>query len=260
MIQHDRQPFIFNPPEPSVEPTARWIRVKFGGSVIADSKQALLLRQYGPAGLPTYYFPLDDVRSDALVPASATPSDNGKTFWNLQVGDQIAENAAWRYQVAPQGFEALQGYVSFNWQQMDGWFEEEEEIFVHARDPHQRIDVLASSRHVRVEIAGVTVAETRRPWLLFETNLPTRYYIQQEDVCMDLLEVSKLKTRCPYKGIARYWSANINGYHAKNVVWSYPDPIPENPKIKDLMCFFNERVDIYVDGELEPRPQTPWSE
>jgi uncharacterized protein (DUF427 family) len=154
---------------------------------------------------------------------------------------------------------ALQNYVSFAWDKMDAWYEEEEEVFVHARDPHKRVDVLPSSRHVRVVIAGETVAETQQPHLLFETSLPTRYYIPREDVRMDLLEPASLKTRCPYKGIASYWSAKIGDHVVKNVVWSYPEPIPECPKIKGLLCFFNERVDLYVDGELQPRPQTPWS-
>ncbi len=142
---------------------------------------------------------------------------------------------------------------------MDAWYEEEEEVFVHARDPYKRVDVLPSSRHLRVEIAGETVAETRRPYLLFETSLPTRYYIPQEDARLDLLEPSDLKTPCPYKGIASYWSVKIGDYVAENVVWSYRETISECPKIKDLLCFFNERADIYLDNELQARPQTPWS-
>jgi uncharacterized protein (DUF427 family) len=133
-------------------------------------------------------------------------------------------------------------------------------VFVHARDPHKRVDVVASSRYVRVVIAGETVAETRRPYLLFETGLPTRYYIPREDVRMDLLEPAGLQTRCPYKGIASYWSVRIGDHIAINGVWSYQETIPECPKIKDLLCFFNERVDLYVDGELQARPQSMWSQ
>src|SRR5438128_3465501 len=143
---------------------------------------------------------------------------------------------------------------------MNAWYEEYEELFVHARDPHKRVDVLASSRHVRVVIAGETVAETRRSHLLFETNLPTRYYIPREDVRLDLLDPTDQTTRCPYKGIASYWSVKIGDQVVRNVVWSYPDPIPECPKIKGLLCIFQERVDLYVDGALQPRPQTPWSQ
>jgi uncharacterized protein (DUF427 family) len=142
---------------------------------------------------------------------------------------------------------------------MGAWYEEEEEVFVHARDPHKRVDVLASARHVQVMVAGETIAETRRPYLLFETGLPTRYYIPREDVRMDLLTPTAHTSRCPYKGIARYWSVTVGGRTVDNIVWSYPNPIPENPKIKDLLCFFNERVDLFVDGELQPQPLTPWS-
>ena len=137
---------------------------------------------------------------------------------------------------------------------MDQWFEEDEEIFVHPRDPHTRVDALRSSRHVRVVMAGETVAETTRPVLLFETGLPTRYYIPPEDVRLDLLEPSGAGTRCPYKGVASYHSVRVGGELVADVVWHYPFPIPECPKIEGLLAFYNERVDLYVDGELQERP------
>jgi uncharacterized protein (DUF427 family) len=245
---------------PAVEPSPRWVRVKFGGAVIADSRRTLLLRQYGgPGQMPTYYFPQEDVRMDVLAPSAHASPDEEVAYKTIRIGDRVAENAGWIVLDPPSDLAALQGYVSFAWDKMDAWYEEEEEVFVHARDPHQRVDVLASSRHVQVVIAGEIVADTRQPYLLFETSLPTRYYIPREDVRMDLLQPAKLKTRCPYKGIASYWSVTIGDQVAKNVVWSYPEPIPECFKIKGLLCFFNERVDLYVDGELQPRPQTPWS-
>lgn len=249
--------FVFGLP---VEPSPRWVRVKFGGEIIVDSKQVLLLCQYGPGRLPTYYFPQADVRMDVLTPSSREDQNGEVAHWTVKVGDQVAESAAWTYLEPPTELADLKGHLSFEWDKMDAWYEEEEEVFVHARDPHKRVDVLSSSRHVRVVIDGETVAETRRPYLLFETMLPTRYYLPREDVRMDLLEPTDLTTRCPYKGIASYWSVKMGDHVSKNVVWSYPDPIPENPKIKDLMCFFNERVDLYVEGELQTRPQTPWSQ
>jgi uncharacterized protein (DUF427 family) len=253
------------PPElrPAVEPTARWVRVRFGGEVIADSRRALLLRQYGPDQLPAYYFPQQDVRMETLAPESDPTSEavpDGAVSWrSVNAGGRLARSAAWVVHTPPPGLAALAGHVSFAWGKMDGWFEEEEEVFVHARDPHKRVDVMPSSRHVRVVIGGETVAETRRPHLLFETTLPTRYYIPREDVRMELFQPTGLKTRCPYKGIASYWTARTEGKLAQNIMWSYPDPIPECPKIKGLMSFFNEHVDLYVDGELQPRPHTPWS-
>jgi uncharacterized protein (DUF427 family) len=245
---------------PAVEPSPRWVRVKFGGTVIADSRRALLLCQYGGLGqLPTYYFPQEDVRMDALLSSAHNGQEGAVVYKTLQIGEHTAENAAWVVRDPPSELATLQSYVSFRWDKMDAWYEEEEEVFVHARDPHKRVDVLASSRHVRVVIAGETVAETRHPHLLFETGLPTRYYIPQADMRMDLLEASDLTTRCPYKGIARYWSVVAGGQVAQNIVWSYSSAIPECPKIKGLLCFFNEHVDLYVDGELQPRPQTSWS-
>lgn len=243
-----------------VEPSPRWVRVKFGDEIIADSKQVLFLQQYGPDRMPTYYFPITDIRMDMLEPSAHEPSSDEFQYWDVKVARQVAKHAAWTYTHPLSNLSALKGHITFTWNAMQAWYEEEEEVFIHARDPYKRIDVLASSRHVRVEIAGETVADTHRPYLLFETSLPTRYYIPQEDVRMHLLELNRLKTTCPYKGTASYWSVKLKDHVAKNVVWSYPEPIHEIPKIKNLLCFFNERVDTYVDGELQERPYTPWSQ
>jgi uncharacterized protein (DUF427 family) len=128
-------------------------------------------------------------------------------------------------------------------------------VFVHARDPHKRVDVLESSRHVVVSIDGTVVADSQRPRLLFETGLPTRYYFPPEDVRTELFESSEKQTQCPYKGTASYWSFGDQ----RDVAWYYPEPIPEQPRLKGLISFFNEHVDIEVDGEREERPQTQWS-
>lgn len=242
-----------------VEPSARWIRVKFGGTFIADSRQARLLIQYGPGRLPTYYFPPGDVRQDLLEPASGTDPEGEMNFWNVKVGNQVAENAAWTYRDPPPELAELEGYFAFDFDRLDAWYEEEAQMLGHARDPHKRVDVLPSSRHVRIVVASETVAESRRPHLLFETGLPTRYYLSPEDVRQDLLEPSSRQTVCPYKGTASYWSVRAGDQVAENIVWSYLDPLPECPRIKGLLSFFDEMVDVYVDGELQPRPATPWS-
>jgi uncharacterized protein (DUF427 family) len=133
-------------------------------------------------------------------------------------------------------------------------------VYVHPRDPYKRVDVLHSSRHVRVIVAGELVAETRRPSLLFETGLPTRYYIPRADVRMDLLVPTETETRCPYKGLATYYAVHIGPTVVRDIAWYYRHPIPECSKIENLVCFFNERVDaLYVDGELQPKPRTLWS-
>jgi len=251
--------YAFRVPGPAVEASERWVRVKFGGRFIADSSRPLLLRLYGPKHLPTYYFPAEDVLQDSLVFESDSPTEPGVEMFTVRVGEKSAARAAWRYADPPENLALLKGFFSFKWAKMDAWFEEEEEIFVHARDPHKRVDVIASSRHVRVEIDGISVANTQRPWLLFETGLPTRYYLPRADVSLDLLEASSLRTRCPYKGQAAYWSVRTEKGLVEDIAWSYPNPIPECYKIRDLICFFNEKVDIYVNGQLQERPSTPWS-
>ncbi|MBJ9989273.1 MULTISPECIES: DUF427 domain-containing protein [Paenibacillus] len=235
-----------------IDVNPRRVHVKFGGETIADSKRVLTLHERGH--LPVYYFPLEDVRTDLLVPTEHStycPLKGEASYWTIQVNGRISENAVWGYPNAIAPSEAIQGYVSFYWDKVDGWYEEEEEIFVHARDPYKRVDALQSSRHIRVQIDGVIVAESRRPVIVFETGVPVRYYLPQEDVRMDLLTQTELQTGCPYKGKASYWKANINGQFHDNIVWSYLNPIPEIPKIKGLLSFYNERVEIYIDGERE---------
>jgi len=253
-------PFIPDP-RTEIEPSPRWVRVKFGGETIADSKRVLLVRE--SRRLPAYYFPRADVRADLLVPTDRrTPSQHKGvgTYWNVTVGQRSAEHAAWSYADPPADYRAIAGYVTFDWNKMDAWYEEEEEVFVHPRDPYKRVDVIPSSRHVRVVVGGTPIADSRRPMLLFETGLPTRYYLPREDVRMDLLTPTTRSTRCPYKGVASYWTASVGDTVAEDIVWSYEHPIPECPKIAGLLSFYNERVDaIYVDGELETKPRTPWS-
>ena len=243
-----------------IEPTGRRVRVRVAGTTVADSTRVLVLLE--PRHLPVYYFPIDDVRGDLLEPSSKAthcPWKGDASYWTIRVGEQTRRNAVWGYQDPLPEAAEIKGHVAFYWNKVDTWYEEDDEVFVHARSPYHRVDVLNSSRHVRVVIGGETVAETRRPRLLFETGLPTRYYIPRADVHMDLLEPTGTLTRCPYKGQAVYWTVEAGGTVVKDAVWSYPFPIPECPKIEQLLAFFNERVDLYVDGELQPRPKTPWS-
>ena len=239
-----------------VERTERRIRGYRAGELVVDSRHALLV--FEPRRLPVYYFPPTDVRMDLLV-EKPQAGEGEKVRWDLRIGGLLAENAAWSYRHAQGEREPLAGHVAFYWKQMDAWFEEDEEVFVHPRDPYHRVDVLHSSRHVKVVVDGEVVAETRRPRLLFETGLPTRYYIPKTDVRLDLLEPTDTVTACPYKGQARYWAVRAGGDVRPDLVWAYPAPIPECPKIENLLSFYNEKVDIYVDGELQERPKTPWS-
>lgn len=242
------------------ETTQRRIRAEFGGQVIADSKRAMLMRESGHE--LHYYFPEADVRMDLLVATDHITHSGYKGdahHWTVKVGEREAENAAWAYPEVKEGRPDMRGYVAFGWKAMDHWYEEDEEVFVHPRDPYHRVDTILSSRHIRVVVNGETIAETHRPHLLFETGLPTRYYIPQEDIRMDLLTPTETHTACPYKGTASYWSIKASNQVYKDLVWGYLDPIPETPKIKGLLAFYNEKLDIYVDGELEGKPRTVWS-
>jgi len=224
------------------------------GVVVADTRQPRLV--WESPHYPAYYLPRADVRTELLVPSARTehsPSRGAARYFDVQVDDRRVVDAAWCYPESP--LEALRDLLRFEWGAMDAWFEEDEEVFVHPRDPYTRVDILASSRHVQVEVDGVTLAETARPTLLFETGLPVRYYLPKVDVRLDLLEPRETTSACPYKGLARYWSAP----GAPDVAWSYPTPLPESQKIAGLVCFYNERVDLIVDGERQARPRTPFS-
>ena len=241
-----------------IERTPRRIRAYVGGVPMADSERVLLV--FETRRPPVYWFPTSDVRMDALTAREASAGTNpGQVRWRLQLGGRVIENAAWSYSQPAGDLAPLEGHIAFYWREMDAWFEEDEEVFVHPRDPYTRVDTVHSSRHLKVVIDGEVVAETRRPVLLFETGLPTRYYIPKQDVRMEILEPSPTVTMCPYKGTAKYWSVRLGDRIHKDIVWSYPTPIPEVPKIENLLSFYNEKLDIYVDGELQDRPRSPFS-
>ncbi len=243
------------------EQSPRRVRVQFGGETLADTKRAMLLRE--ASRVPVYYFPMEDVRMELLAPndhRTHCPVKGHASYWDISAGSKTEKSGAWSYLDPKTESRDITGYLSFYWSRMDAWFEEEEQIFVHARDPYKRVDVLNSSRHVLVTLGGEVVADSSHPRLVLETGHLIRYYVPREDVRMDLLNPSETQTRCPYKGTARYWSADVGDKCFEDTVWSYEDTIPECPKIKDLMCFFNERVDsIHVDGERLEIPKTKWS-
>jgi uncharacterized protein (DUF427 family) len=246
-------------PAVRIEPAQRRVRTEFNGVTVADTRRALLVWE---RQLPVYYFRRDDVRDGVLVEAGERhdPGVGAAKLYSVQVGDRVAERAAWSRDQLAAGDHSLAGHVTFDWKAMDAWYEEDDEVFVHARDPYHRVDVLRSSRHVRVVVLGQTVAETRRPSLLFETGLPVRTYVPRADVLMDLLVPSDTRTQCPYKGVASYYSVKVGNQLVRDLVWSYRYPIPECPRIQDLVCFFDEQVDaVIVDGEEVAKPRTPWS-
>jgi uncharacterized protein (DUF427 family) len=241
-----------------IEEGAKRVRAYLGGELVADTVNPKLVWEV--PYYPAYYFPEEDVRLELLTPNGQTahsPSRGDSVFYDVMAGDTVAEGGAWRLPDSP--FEELRSLVRLDWDAMDHWFEEDEEVFVHPRDPHTRVDILASSRQVEIVINGVTVASSDRARLLFETGLPTRYYLPITDVRTDLLRPSATVSMCPYKGEANYYSVEVDGEVATDVVWTYRSPVPESQKIIGLVAFYNERVDIIVDGVPQERPKTKFS-
>jgi uncharacterized protein (DUF427 family) len=241
-----------------IEHGAKRVRAYLGGEVVADTTRPVLVWEI--PYYPAYYFPERDVRTELLEGdggvAHSPSRGDGRTF-TVKAGGKEVPRAALRYEDSP--VEELRELIRFDWNSMDAWFEEDEEVFTHPRDPYTRVDVLPSSRHVRVEVDGVTVAESTRPTLLFETGLPPRYYLPKTHVRMDFLQARATETHCPYKGQAEYWSVRAGDTVHEDLAWSYRTPLPESEKIAGLIAFYNEKVDIYVDGVLQDRPHTKFS-
>ncbi len=224
-----------------VERSQKRVRVLLGGEVVADTIRPLLVWEI--PYYPMYYIPVEDVRAK-LVPV-------GDDRFDVVTARATAPGAARRYPDSP--VEELRAAIRLDWDAMDEWLEEDEPVYVHPRSPYARVDVLASSRHVRVELDGVTLADSRSPRILFETGLPPRYYLPMTDVRLDLLRPSDRQTRCPYKGTAGYFSVQVGERLHEDLVWIYRTPLPESQKIAGLVCFYTERVDLFVDGVLQPR-------
>jgi uncharacterized protein (DUF427 family) len=238
----------------------RRIRGRIGGETVVDSRRAKLLHEHGL--LPVLYFPEGEVRADLLDPSEHVtfcPWKGEARHHTLRVGDRVEENAAWSYPEPLEEAPPLAGHYAFYFDRLDEWLEEDEPLIVHVRDPYHRTDVLDSSRHVRVEIGGETVAESTRTRVLYETGLPPRWYFPREDVRDEVLGDSDQRTGCAYKGYAHYHSVSAGGEQEPDVVWYYPEPLRDSERVRDRLCFYNERVDLYVDGELQERPVSPWS-
>src|SRR5436190_7476890 len=188
-----------------VEPGEKRVRAYLGGEVVADTTRPVLVWEV--PYYPAYYFPPADVRSELLEADGGvvhSPSrGDGRTF-TVRAGGKEAPRAALGYEDSP--IEELRDLIRLDWNSMDAWFEEDEEVFTHPRDPYTRVEILPSSRHVRVEVDGTTVAESTSPRLLFETGLPVRYYLPRTHVRLDLLAPTGSESHCPYKGRAEWWS------------------------------------------------------
>lgn len=196
--------------------------------------------------------PTEDVATERLEANDKTkkfPNLGTAQFYDVIVADRIISDAAWSFPDSE--VEQLRTAYRFDWDAMDAWFEEDDEVLVHARDPYTRIAVLNSNRHVEIAINGFLVADSHSPRMLHETGMPTRYYLPKTDIRMDLIRHSDTLTHCPYKGTANALSMEVDGQVVKDIARSYSQPLAESQKVAGLVSFLNEKVDVYIDGVLQ---------
>jgi uncharacterized protein (DUF427 family) len=239
-----------------LEDSPRRIRVVVAGETVARSSRAKLLHETGL--MPVYYLPEEDVRAELLEPSERTthcPFKGDASYWTIRVGDIRRPDAVWSYPEPLPGAPPLAGYLAFRWDAVDEWWEEAERIGVHPRDPYHRCDAIRSDRHVVVRVGGEVVADSRRPTLLFETGLPPRFYLPEEDVELGRFERTGTETSCPYKGTtSRYYTVDAGGQRLEDVAWTYDEPRAEVAAIAGLIAFYDEKVDLEVDGEVWEQP------
>jgi uncharacterized protein (DUF427 family) len=237
-----------------IEPGRKRVRAFLGGHVVADTDHPALV--WEKPYYPTYYFPMSDVQA-VLTENGRTersPSRGHAVFFDVSTAGGDAKDGAYAHRESP--IDQLRDLVALDWASMDAWYEEDERVYVHPRDPYKRVDVLPTSRNVRIEIDGAIIAESNAARILFETGLPPRYYLPATDVDPTLLRASETHTECPYKGVASYHHVEIDGTLHPDIVWYYPYPVEESARIAGMYCFYNEKVDISIEGERQERPKT----
>ena len=259
------------------EPTDKRVRARLGDEVVADTTRALLVWEPRRV-VPSYAVPIRDVRAD-LVPVppvdGATddvgfrlPTVSDRPILDPSIPFEVHTTDGSPVEVRPPGGTAtgpgflpsdpdLAEHVVLDFASFE-WLEEDEPIVGHPRDPFHRIDVIRSSRSVRIELGGRLLAESTRATLLFETMLPIRFYLPPEDVRVDL-EPSSTRTWCAYKGEAGYWSVALPSGAVPDVAWGYEAPLHDAIGVSGLVAFFDERLDVVLDGQPRERPLTPWS-
>jgi uncharacterized protein (DUF427 family) len=242
-------------PVDHIEPVPRRVRAMLNGQVVIDTSTALYVWEW--PNYPQYYIPLTDVDPAILVDEEHTQKLHRGTvrLHGVRLGETAHPGSARLY--TEDSLQGLAGTVRFDWDALDAWFEEDEEVFVHPRNPYARVDALRSTRSVRVELDGVTLAESASPVMVFETGLPTRYYLNRTEVNFEHLVPSDTVTSCPYKGkTTGYWSVRIGDTTHDDLAWSYDFPTRQLLPITGLISFYNEKVDITLAGEPLERPVT----
>jgi uncharacterized protein (DUF427 family) len=238
-----------------VEPVPRRIRGYIGGVLVVDTVRALYV--WESANYPQYYIPSGDVRPGALVDEGHVQQTRRGSVRRQAVrfGD-VARSGAGRL-VTDSAIEGLNGTVRFEWDALDSWFEEDEQVFVHPRNPYVRVDALRSTRSVSIEVEGLLLAESTSPVMVFETGLPTRYYVARTEVSFEHLIPTATVTACPYKGTTTAcWSVVVGETVHPDLAWSYDFPTPQVAPIAGMIAFYNEKVDIVLDGVRLERPTT----
>jgi uncharacterized protein (DUF427 family) len=230
-----------------IEPAPRRVRAFLAADKVLDTTDALYV--WETPHYPQYYIPASDVRQELLVSEGATQTTRrgDAELYTLRVGDLTRPGAVKKYRESP--FPQLVDTMRLQWDALDAWFEEDEQIYGHPRSPYVRVDALRSSRHLRIELDGTVLAESRSPVLVFETGVQTRYYVDRTDVRFEHLRHTDTVTECPYKGITGdYWSAVVDGETHEDIAWSYRFPTRQVLPIAELVAFYNERVEIELDG------------
>jgi len=233
----------------------KWIRGTLGGHTVVDSREFMFVWEV--PYWPWWFFSRDDIAAElqpsaALVESGESEPADSPTFFDLIVDGEVLERAARGYPDSPN--EALRDLVAIDFAALDRWFEEDIEVYVHPRSPFTRVDALASSRHVVVSLDGVVLADSHKPTMLFETGAPARHYLPALDVRLGLLTANSNRASCPYKGDAHFYSAEINGDLVEDIAWQYTLPRAEVLPVAGMICFYEERVDVDVDGVRQPRP------
>lgn len=238
-----------------IQPVPRRVRGVLNNEIIFDTIRALYVWEW--AYYPQFYVPLDDVDLERLVAENTIQhSSRGSVeVHGLRVGEVHRDHAVKVLRNSP--VDGLSGTARFEWAALDSWFEEDERIFVHPRNPYVRVDALRSARTVRIELEGTVLAESASPVMVFETGLPTRYYLNRTEINFDHMVPTDTVTECPYKGTTSgYWSIRVGETIHADLAWSYDFPTRQLLPITGLIAFYNEKVDTYVDGHLLERPKT----